>query len=269
MAGTNHEGIAVVLRVISKGEEGKEHLRMLRRVATGLESLVATNHMLPIWNEIVYDDVVCTVSPMVGPSIRDAFEWKGTSTGDVLDMVQQALEGLSYLHGMHIMHRDAFVHNFLLQWLPESLIHGRPSVTRPRVYIIDLECALELGPDCAEADYLVFSPPIKDRPYTMPTPPEATNINYNSLKGDMWQFGWSLRHFSSRYSAIDDVLREMASDDPSQRPSSHDAHERLRTELGKIPPNRLHTRPLIHRPVDEDISHLYQVWKNNGKAYMG
>ncbi|KAF9012223.1 hypothetical protein BDZ89DRAFT_482634 [Hymenopellis radicata] len=92
MAGTNREGIAVVLRVISKGEEGKEHLRMLRRVATGLESLVATNHMLPIWNEIVYDDVVCTVSPMVGPSIRDAFEWKGTSTGDVLDMVQQALE---------------------------------------------------------------------------------------------------------------------------------------------------------------------------------
>ncbi|KAF8904199.1 hypothetical protein CPB85DRAFT_1318145 [Mucidula mucida] len=119
---------------------------------------------------------------MVGPSIRDALEWKGTSTGDVLDMVLQALEGLSYLHGLHIMHRDAFVHNFLLQWLPESLIHGRPSVTRPRVYI--------------EADYMIFSPPIKDRPYTMPTPPEATDIMYNSLKGDMWQFGWSLRHFS-------------------------------------------------------------------------
>ncbi len=48
--------------------------------------------MLPIWNGIVYDDLVCTVSPMVGPSIRDALEWKGTSTSDVLDMVLQALE---------------------------------------------------------------------------------------------------------------------------------------------------------------------------------
>ncbi|KAF8894268.1 hypothetical protein CPB85DRAFT_1377774 [Mucidula mucida] len=235
--GTNREGVAVVLRVICKGEDGKEHLRMLRRVATGLESLVATNHILPIWNEIVYDDLVCTVSPMVGPSIQDALEWKGTSTG------------LSYLHGLHIMHRDAFVHNFLLQWLPESLIHGRPSVTRPRVYMIDLECALELGPDCEEADYMVFSPPIKDRPYTMPTPPEATDIMYNSLKGDMWQFGWSLRHFSSQHSSIDDILREMASDDPSRRPSSHDAHERLWTELGEIPPNRLHTRPLIQHAI--------------------
>ncbi len=153
--------------------------------------------------------------------------------------------------------------------------------------MIDLECALELGPDCEEADYMVFSPPIKDRPYTMPTPPEATDIMYNSLKGDMWQFGWSLRHFSvraaflkptrseipgvsqSQHSSIDDILREMASDDPSRRPSSHDAHERLWTELGEIPPNRLHTRPLIQRPANEDISHLFQLWNNNGKAYMG
>ena len=83
--------------------------------------------------------------------------------------------------------------NFLVEWLPES-ISERSSMTRPRVYIIDFETAVEFPENSLESERICSSLPIPKELYSRPVPPEAENGEpYCPFRMDVWQFGKELQ----------------------------------------------------------------------------
>ena len=90
--------------------------------------------------------------------------------------------------------QDLFLDNFLLDWHPES-IHSRKR-TRPRVYIIDFETAVDFPLDSDPADRLVSGFPCQEAgTYARPLAPElGAKGLYCPFKLDIWQFGTGLEH---------------------------------------------------------------------------
>ncbi|KAF8894270.1 hypothetical protein CPB85DRAFT_224180 [Mucidula mucida] len=180
--GSNRDGAAVVVHAAAKGEEGRERLTLTRLLGTGGESFVSTNHMLPLWGEVIYQDMVFLVYPLVHASFQHVFQaetdddrafGRGNSLGDILDMMLQCVEAIAFLHSRRVAHRDAFIQNYLVQWLPQSLRRGKPSTTKPRVYLIDLEFSIQFSTDCPEEQRKVVGPPLDSPHYGVPMPPEG------------------------------------------------------------------------------------------------
>jgi len=97
--------------------------------------------------EIHYQDIVIGVFPRMTYNLRELLSpRRRNSVEDILHMVIQALEGIAYIHENFIAHRDLFLNNFLVEWLPESF-DERGSMTRPRVCLIDFETAVDFAKD--------------------------------------------------------------------------------------------------------------------------
>ena len=88
------DGFDAVIRAIVIGKEGHDHLKILRTIATGENSLFSNNHTLPMF---------CRVSvrryhfwhffPKVGGDVLCAYDyWAKNSVGDIIEMLMQMLE---------------------------------------------------------------------------------------------------------------------------------------------------------------------------------
>ena len=98
--GTTREGHNVAIRIVSVGEEGKEHMRILRRIARGNTGLFVENHTAPFWGEVQIGDLGFALTPFIGFNLRHCYgAWAKNSVGDIVDMITQALE----------VHRACFV----------------------------------------------------------------------------------------------------------------------------------------------------------------
>lgn len=62
-----------MLRVVVIGDEGKAHLEILRKLARGTKSLLTDNHIVPLWQEVQFEDIIFTVCPYVGQPLRGAY----------------------------------------------------------------------------------------------------------------------------------------------------------------------------------------------------
>ena len=92
-AARTRDGLDVIIRVIVIGNEGQDHLKILRTIATGENSLLSTNHTLPMIMEFQFEDIVFGIFPKVGAEMLDAFGfWPNNSVGDIIDMLLQMLE---------------------------------------------------------------------------------------------------------------------------------------------------------------------------------
>ncbi|KAG5638071.1 hypothetical protein H0H81_002039, partial [Sphagnurus paluster] len=212
------DGHDVIVRIIVMGNEGHEHLKILRKLGTGETSLFSNNHTLPMFGEFQFEDITFGIFPKVGGAMRDAwYYWAKNSVGDVVDMIMQMLEALAFIHSMNVTHRDAFHDNFLVQWQPESLREKRISVSRPRVYLIDFEVAIQFPPECPPHERVSVGFPLGGSfpdlaYYGRPHAPECVSGNpYDPFKLDVWQFGKSFWNFkvldlSKSMGAIDSVF---------------------------------------------------------------
>jgi len=87
------DGHDVIIRVVVLGNEGYEHLQILRRIATGKDSLLSTNHALPMLAEFRLEDITFGIFPKVGGAVWQAYDyWAQNSVGDILEMIMQMLE---------------------------------------------------------------------------------------------------------------------------------------------------------------------------------
>ncbi|CAL1711543.1 unnamed protein product [Somion occarium] len=252
------EGHAVIVRVVVIQDEGHEHSALLKRVATGPLSLLSNNHCLPLLREFCFEDIVFGVFPRAGGCLTEAFGyWAKNSVGDILDMILQALEGLSFLHELNIAHRDMFRPNLLIQWHPESLSTMVVPTSRPRVYIIDFEFSVEFASDCPVEDRVSIGNPIckwyPSTEYRRPVPPEVVaGKPYCPFKLDVWQLGTTFTHwsFETTIPAIDEVLEDMKLSDPAMRLSANEALMKLSKLVNNMSPDSLLIPPRFKLPGD-------------------
>ena len=84
-------GLDVIIRVTVVGNEGHDHLKILRTVATGENSLFSNNHALPMFAEFQFDDNIFGIFPKVGGEMSWAY-----GVGDIVEMLMQMLEAKFY-----------------------------------------------------------------------------------------------------------------------------------------------------------------------------
>ncbi|EPT04427.1 hypothetical protein FOMPIDRAFT_1028156 [Fomitopsis schrenkii] len=208
----------------------------MRKLAHGSRSLLTDNHVVPLWKEVQFDDLVFTVVPYVGHSMRECYgEWAKDSVGDIINMILQALEAIAFVHDLGIVHRDLCKHNYLVQWHPESLSTMQVPLTRPRVFLTDFEMAFEFPSDISPGQRLLTGLPAEG--YRRPVAPEvASGLPYDPFKSDIWQFAESLSDFKATVPEIDAVLAEMFQEEPLKRLSAADARDKLARIVHNTPP---------------------------------
>ncbi|KAL1727132.1 hypothetical protein EV714DRAFT_286699 [Schizophyllum commune] len=267
-------GQDAVLRVVAIHDEGREQLCIWRKLATAPHALLSENHTLPLLQEFDLEHVTFAVFPYVAQPMEAIYaSWAQNSVGDILDAVMQALEGLSYIHSLGIAHRDAFKYNFLMQFYPESLLTGVVPVSRPRVYLIDFESAIEFPSECPPSERVCVGPPCINSlsdvdKYTAPRIPEMdTGEPYDPFKLDVWQLATSLLDFDSTLPAVEDVLAYMASDNPADRLTAHEALRRLRECLEDMPLKSLLFPPAVqHGPGYPSSAELREMCVMRAKS---
>ncbi|KAG6889430.1 hypothetical protein C0995_001198 [Termitomyces sp. Mi166 len=228
-AARTQEGHDIIIRVIVIGQEGHEHLKILRKLTTGALSLYSENHTLPTFAELHFEDIILGVFHKAGGSVIEAHgAWARNSTGDIVDMLLQMLE-------------DAFSDNFIVQWHPESLAAKKISTSRPRVYLIDFEVAIQFPEDCPAEQRVCVGLPLggsfpSPEMYNRQCPPEVESGKpYDPFKLDVWQLASSLHKFKSKIPAIDDTLTAMTDGDPIRRLGAQQALDRLGQIVASMP----------------------------------
>ncbi|KAJ6611684.1 hypothetical protein B0H10DRAFT_349223 [Mycena sp. CBHHK59/15] len=230
----------VVIRVMVIKNEGYEHLALLKRIAMGPYSLLSDNHTLPMHDVTQFEDIHFGIFPLVGAQVREAFgSWAKNSVGDVLDMLLQALEGLAFLYKLNIAHRDAFHDNLVVQWHPESCRSMTIPVSRPRVYLIDFEVAVQYPSDrpATSIGYPVGGSFLQPEMYSRDRPPELESDRpYCPYKLDVWQLGHSFSNFKTTIDSIDTILLALTEPDAERRMDAETALSMLSKEVFALTP---------------------------------
>jgi hypothetical protein len=93
--------------------------------------------------------------------------------------------------------QDAFYDNFVAQWHPESMRTMKVPISRPRVYLIDFETAVQFPAGCPPNERVSVGLPVPiAEKYARPRAPEfASGEAYCPFKLDVWQLGNSLSIF--------------------------------------------------------------------------
>ncbi|PPQ75047.1 hypothetical protein CVT26_012071 [Gymnopilus dilepis] len=251
-----------VLRVITAGGQGHDHLRILRHLSQSPGALLSNNHVLPLIDEISFEDITIGVCPRLSHNLESIFlPHCNNSAEDILHMVLQGFEGLAYLHKSRVAHRDMFLDNLVVEWIPASMIE-RSTVTRPPVYIIDFESAVDF-PEGSTGDRRLCSgvpvPPRQD--YGRAVPSELTNDDpYCPFKLDIWQFGSKVRYMlhPTGLPVVDRLLLDLTAPSPPDRPTAREALLRLDDFLRTTVPSSLHfPLPMQYDESDPSILPKY------------
>ena len=151
-----------------------------------------------------------------------------------------------------------------MQWHPESLRTMKVSISRPRVYLIDFETAVQFPAGCPSNERVSVGFPVANaEKYARPHAPEfASGEAYFPFKLDVWQLGYSFSDFKvwqyfllyyflvyglfasqSTIPAIDEVLVSMIDNDPVHRPDAKEVKDRLGTLVYSMAPESLLIKP--------------------------
>jgi hypothetical protein len=91
---------------------------------------------------------------------------------------------------------------FLVQWHPESMRTMSVPASRPRVYLIDFEVAVEFPPECPPEERVSIGYPLggsfsEPEMYSRSIAPEISGSNkpYCPFKLDVWQLGSGFANF--------------------------------------------------------------------------
>ncbi|KAF8159413.1 kinase-like domain-containing protein [Crassisporium funariophilum] len=251
-AARTREGQDVIIRLIVIGNEGHEHLKVLRKIAKGKDGLFSNNHTLPMLAEFQFEDLTFGIFPKVGSSLELAYGcWAKNSVGDVVEMIMQMLEALAFIHNLNIAHRDASRDNFLVQWQPESLQNMKISPSRPRVYLIDFEVAIQFPPELPTDQCTTMGFPLGGsftdlETYARPHAPEFTSGKaYSPFKLDVWQLGKSLQELKTTIPGIDEILVRMTDHNFEHRPSATEALDCLTKIVQSMVPESLLIEPVF------------------------
>ncbi|KAG7442452.1 uncharacterized protein BT62DRAFT_383539 [Guyanagaster necrorhizus] len=181
-------------------------------------------------NILHFGDLVFGVFPMLeGHNLSGAMHGGSlNSVDDIMHLLLQAFEGVAYLHRSGIAHRVLFLTKFILEWYPQSSKYK--VFTRPRMYIIDFETAIQFSSD--EKERVTNTFPVSNRSwYRRPLAPELEipDVTYCPFRLDVWQISTDILRFKVGLLSATEVF-----DNPLQRPDIQDALDALAKCMGAL-----------------------------------
>jgi len=82
-----------ILRIITAGGQGHDHLRIIQRLSSPPDIFQYNNHILPMVDQITFEDIAIGLFPRLNYNIQEVgFPDKQASIEDILYVVLQALE---------------------------------------------------------------------------------------------------------------------------------------------------------------------------------
>ncbi|KAA1476398.1 kinase-like protein [Dentipellis sp. KUC8613] len=233
------------------------------------------NHSIPLLDVIRAPDHCFMVFPFCRPLMYH--EPPFNTVGEVFDMVQQALEGIQYLHELRIAHRDCSIANILMDGdriFPRGFhmdgyfedarghifsgLRTRTQVGGVKYYIIDFGESIKFGP--TESVLIdVWSKATVHAPETL----YKNRPPYDPFKADIFAMGESMKELSvNEYAGYLDTLlplfEAMTKDDPDRRLTASEVLERLHTIRRSYSRTALHGRVRHRRAEPEnDVERMF------------
>ncbi|KAF8510425.1 kinase-like domain-containing protein [Hysterangium stoloniferum] len=233
----------VLIRLVAKGDNGLNHLEALRRLAVGNVGSRGDNHTVPVLRLITLEDMTFAVFPLMACGFIAGWYYQ---LHEVIDATIQLLEGLAFVHGRLVAHRDIDNDNILINFVNGPRVRGESGPFRSqfpvRYYLNDFEFAVCSAEDSLLSDRLVSGIPIL-RPIEeygrLPAPEMLSGKPYCPFKCDIWQMGTlfceTFNQISALPSEIKQLYLEMTDGNPLNRPTAAVALDRLRMARDRTP----------------------------------
>uniref|UniRef100_A0A8H8CGU5 Protein kinase domain-containing protein n=1 Tax=Psilocybe cubensis TaxID=181762 RepID=A0A8H8CGU5_PSICU len=225
----------IFLRIIAAGTQGRMHLGILRDLCVRPDILYSNNHILPMIQEISVGDFTIGVFPRTLYTLLDAVvhsrvSGDKTSFEDILYLLLQALEGIHHIHCKGVAHCDMFLDNLAIEWIPQSLVKAS-TTSRPRVYLINFDKAIQFTQESQPSERLVHDrplPAVTTVYYRADAPELSQKGPYCPFRLDMWQFGYFLqKYYMTTIPEIDQLWADLVTPKPEERPTALEAMNRL------------------------------------------
>jgi len=194
--------------------------------------------------ELVHDDMIFAVFPLLGTGFDSPWFYRFS---EVINAVEQVLEGINFCHERLVAHLDLDTDNILINWagtrcqLPGSSDEGGKlgpfrSYFPVRYYINDFEVAVTFEPHSEPSSRTVTGLPftgIRTGEYgRTPAPEMLSGSPYCPFRADIWQLGTMFKltfeHLSDLSQPLIDLFDIMCSEVPSSRPSASEALDCVR-----------------------------------------
>ncbi|KAF8178269.1 kinase-like domain-containing protein, partial [Pholiota molesta] len=201
------------------------------------------NHTFPLLEKILVpdrEDVVFIVMPLL--LLAQGNQHPFNYVSEVVDLVQQFLEGLEFMHEHRIAHRDACTYNLMVDstklvpngdfyffrprmkedWTGPVKSVERRSVAPLKYYFIDFETSRQYSPDDQNPLCVGICGQARNVPEMSETVP------YNPFKLDVYQLGTTLRPMLQDYDGLEflkPLVEAMTCADPDKRLTAAEAHQ--------------------------------------------
>ncbi|EJD54038.1 hypothetical protein AURDEDRAFT_157291 [Auricularia subglabra TFB-10046 SS5] len=233
------DGRDVVIRLITIGDDGKDHKEALERLSTGNVASVIGNHAVPVLQWLHLDELTFAVFPYLStldPTPLYAFE----NLQDMTRHLLQMLEAIAFCHSKFVAHRDVFPGNFMSNFCggvgfdfigfyerDKGPVRPFRSLFPFMVYLIDFEMAVCFDPKSAPSTQVVSSKPYleitPDTGYLRPAAPELVDDQpYNPFMLDVWQLGTyfaDVGQTSTLPPSVLSLIARMTAPVPAERPT--------------------------------------------------
>ncbi|KAK7689873.1 hypothetical protein QCA50_006512 [Cerrena zonata] len=229
------DGATVYVKKVKTGDEESHIARMLSSDELRSDP---SNHCVPIL-DYFQDDNDPSISYMVMPFLRPTDEPAFETVGNVIEFVDQILEGLVFMHHHRVAHRDCALPNIMMDanamfpqgfhplqiyFLPDAktvaFYKSRANIS-VRYYYVDFGLSSHFSSDIHPTEVTGIYGRDQD------VPELSDNVPYNPFKTDIFIIGNMLRNeFYEKYSNVGFLLpliESMMRHDPEERPDASDA----------------------------------------------
>jgi len=256
------DGRLVFIKKVGRNDRESRIAQMLNGVEPREDP---RNHCVPII-EFIDDPDNDAISYMVMPLLRNASDPPFQYVKEIVDFVNQILEGLVFLDERGVAHRDCVLHNFLMDpgtMYPEGFHPVQPAYKRDYSGFADYLPRSTVGVKYYFADFgLSVHVPDEDRPKLVTgdqgrdqDPPELSDtVPYDPFKLDIFIIGNMMKQeFCNQFSNLEflrPLANRMTDTAPEKRPTAQEVLRQWSVIREGIYAINKEWRP---RPREEDI----------------